>query len=283
MGSSFRLFAIRGIDVKLHITFPLILLWAAFQFGLTDGNLTGALFGVVAVSLLFVLVTLHELGHSFAAQYFGYPTKQIILSPLGGLAQLSDIPEKPIQEFIVAIAGPAVNIAIGIVMLVIGVSAGLPLTNYVFGGLAGFGLEALFGYVFFYNIVLALFNLMPAFPLDGGRIFRSLLAMKFDYVRATTIAVTVGRALAVLLGIYGLLNGGIENYWIFAAPFISVKTGQMLRGANIGFIDFAGNCYISFDGIHIQKEGKKNPGPRPNIIDLPPPDRPQPWKIIEMS
>ena len=109
MGSSLKLFSIRGIEVKLHITFPLILLWAALQFGLLAGNLSSALFGVVAVSFLFVLVTLHELGHSFAAQYYGVPVKQIVLSPLGGVAQLAHIPEKPVQEFVIAIAGPAVT------------------------------------------------------------------------------------------------------------------------------------------------------------------------------
>jgi Zn-dependent protease/CBS domain-containing protein len=226
MRSSFTLFTIREIDVKLHITFPLILLWAAFQFGMIDGNLSGALFGVVAISLLFVLVTLHELGHSFAAQYFGYPVKQIILSPLGGLAQMTEMPEKPVQEFIVAIAGPAVNVAFAIIMGLVALVAGLPLFNplAVGSGAVGYGLEALFSYVFFYNILLAVFNLLPAFPLDGGRIFRSLLALKLDYVRATTIASTIGRVLAVLLGLYGIFNGGI--FLVFIAIFIFTAGGQ---------------------------------------------------------
>lgn len=226
MRSSFKLFSIRGIDVKLHITFPLILLWAAFQFGSIGGALSGALFGVVAISLLFVLVTLHELGHSFAAQYFGYPVKQIILTPLGGLAQMTEIPEKPVQEFIVAIAGPVVNVVFAIIMGLVALGAGLPLFNplVVAGGGVGYGLDALFSYIFFYNIILAAFNLLPAFPLDGGRIFRSLLALKLDYVRATTVAATVGRALAILLGLYGLFNGGI--FLIFIAIFIFAAGGQ---------------------------------------------------------
>ncbi len=232
MGSSLRLFSVRGIDVRLHITFPLILLWAAFQFGLADGNMSGALFGIVAISFLFVLVTLHELGHSFAAQYFGYPVKQIVLSPLGGVAQLMEMPEKPIQEFIVAVAGPAVNVVIAILMGLVALGAGLPLFNplLVSGGAVGFGLEALFSYIFFYNILLAVFNLLPAFPLDGGRIFRSMLALKLDYVQATNVASTVGRVIAILLGLYGLFNGGI--FLIFIAIFIFTagsQEAQMVR------------------------------------------------------
>ena len=226
MGTSLRLFSVRGIDVRLHITFPLILLWAAYQFGLANGDLNGALFGVVAISLLFVLVTFHELGHSFAAQYFGFSVKQIVLSPLGGVAQLTEMPEKPVQEFIVAIAGPAVNILAAIIMGLIALGAGLPLFNplLVSGGAVGFGLDALFSYIFFYNILLAAFNLLPAFPLDGGRIFRSLLALKLEYVQATTVAATVGRALAIMLGLYGLFNGGI--FLVFIAIFIFTAGGQ---------------------------------------------------------
>jgi Zn-dependent protease len=226
MGSSLKLFSIRGIELRLHITFPLIFLWAAFQFGAASGVLAGALFGIVVIALLFVLVTLHELGHSFVAQHFGYQVKQIVLSPLGGLAQLTEMPEKPSQEFFVAIAGPAVNIVFAILMGLLALGAGLPVYNpfQVSSGAVGFGLDALFSYLFFYNILLAVFNLLPAFPLDGGRIFRSLLAMKFDYVRATTVAATVGRAIALLIGIAGLRNGGL--FLIFIAIFIFVAAGQ---------------------------------------------------------
>ena len=226
MGNSLKLFSIRGIEVKLHITFPLILIWAALQFGLLAGNLSSALFGVVAVSFLFVLVTLHELGHSFAAQYYGVPVKQIVLSPLGGVAQLAHIPEKPIQEFVIAIAGPAVNVVIAILMGLLAFGTGITIGNPLAGLsiASGFSLQALFSYIFFYNILLALFNLMPAFPLDGGRIFRSLLAMRLEYVQATNIAATVGRALAIALGLYGIFNGGF--FLVLIAVFIFVGAGQ---------------------------------------------------------
>jgi Zn-dependent protease/CBS domain-containing protein len=231
MGNSLKLFTIRGIELKLHITFPLILLWAALQFGLLAGNLSSALFGVVAVSFLFVLVTLHELGHSFAAQYYGVPVKQIVLSPLGGVAQLAHIPEKPSQEFVIAIAGPAVNFIIAILMGLLALGSGISFSHLLasspLAGLSissGFSLQALFSYIFFYNILLALFNLLPAFPLDGGRIFRSLLAMRLPYVQATNIASTVGRALAIALGLYGLFNGGF--FLVLIAVFIYVGAGQ---------------------------------------------------------
>ncbi len=233
MGSSLKLFTVRGIDIRLHITFPLILLWAAFQFGLASGaGITGAIFGVTAVSLLFVLITLHELGHSVAAQYYGVPVKQIILSPIGGVAQLMRMPEKPVQEFVVAIAGPAVNFIIAGLMWLAALALGISLSNPlgVLVGLGGVSLKSLFTYIFVYNIFLAVFNLLPAFPMDGGRVFRSLLAMKLDYVKATRIAASVGRALAVLMGIYGLFNGGI--FLILIAIFIysgATQEEQMVR------------------------------------------------------
>lgn len=232
MGNSFKLFSIRGIDIRLHITFPLILLWAGLQFGLRAGTVESAVFGVIVVGLLFVLVTLHELGHSFVAQYFSVPVKQIILSPLGGVAQLREIPDKPIQEFLIAIAGPAVNVVIAILMGAIALNLGISVKNpfLILSGLGDLTLTSLFIYVFYYNIILALFNLIPAFPLDGGRVFRSLLAMRLDYVRATTIASTVGQAIAIMLGIYGLFSGGI--FMVFIAVFIFMagrQEAQMVR------------------------------------------------------
>jgi stage IV sporulation protein FB len=228
MGSSIKLFSIWDIDIRVHITFPLILLWAAFQFGSITGNLSGALFGVVAISLLFVLVTLHELGHSYAALRYGVPVKQIVLSPIGGVAQLASIPDKPLQEFVIAIAGPLVNVVIAVLMGAVVVLFGLQVTNpmAVLTGLSvgGFTLLALFSYVFVYNIFLAAFNLIPAFPLDGGRVFRALLAMRLNYVTATNIASAVGRAFAVALGIYAFFTGGI--FLILIAVFVYMAAGQ---------------------------------------------------------
>lgn len=225
MGSSFKLFTIRDIDIRLHFTFPLILVWAAVQFGLLSGNLSSALFGVVGISLLFVLVTLHELGHSFAAQYYGVPVRQIVLSPLGGVAQLSRMPSQPIQEFVIAIAGPAVNVIFALLMGAVAIGLGINIVNpFAVVATGGFTLASLFSYVFVYNIVLAVFNLLPAFPMDGGRILRALMAMRWDYVRATTTAATIGRVVAVLMGLYGLFNGGF--FLVLIAIFIYTAASQ---------------------------------------------------------
>lgn len=240
MGSSLKLLSVRGIDIRLHITFPLILLWAGLQFGLSAGNLSSAFFGVVAVSILFLLVTLHELGHSFAAQYYGVPVKQIVLTPLGGVAQLSRMPENPIQELVIALAGPAVNMVIAILMGALVLVAGINIANplSVIGGVTGFTLTALFSYIFVYNIFLALFNLLPAFPMDGGRVLRALLALPMDYVRATKIAGNIGRVVAIMMGLYGLFNGGF--FLMLIAVFIFTAGAQEMqwverRGALRGY------------------------------------------------
>lgn len=226
MGRSLRLFTVRGIDIKLHFTFPIILIFAAVQFGMMTGQVSGALFGVVAISILFFLVTLHELGHSFAAQHYGIPVTQIVLSPIGGVAQLREMPDEPVQELVIAAAGPAVNLIIAAFMAILipflGVNLANPLT--ILSGESGFGLEVLFSYVFVYNIFLALFNLIPAFPMDGGRILRALLATRLDYVKATDLAANIGRIMAVLMGIYALLNGAI--FLAFIAFFVFNAAGQ---------------------------------------------------------
>ncbi|MDX1413711.1 MAG: site-2 protease family protein [Candidatus Promineifilaceae bacterium] len=220
MNKSFRIISLWGIDLRVHITFPLILAWAALQFGIMFGSLAGAVFGIVAISLLFVLVTLHELGHSFAARAYDVPVKQIILTPIGGVAQLMRMPEKPEQELLIAIAGPAVNIVIALIMAALAMGVGIDIVTLLstFSSLSGTTLLTLFSYIFVSNIFLALFNLIPAFPMDGGRILRALLAMRMNYARATNIAAGVGRIAAVLLGIYGLLNGNF--FMIMIAIFI---------------------------------------------------------------
>jgi stage IV sporulation protein FB len=226
MGRSLRLFTVRGIDVKIHITFPLILVFAALQFGLVSGLASGALFGVIAISILFALVTLHELGHSFAAQYYGVAVKQIVLSPIGGVAQLREMPDKPMQELVIAAAGPAVNFAVALFMVILIPILGVQIDNpmAILTGQNGFGLASLFSYIFVYNIFLALFNLIPAFPMDGGRILRALLAMRLDYVKATDLAANIGRIAAVLMGIYAILNGAF--FLAFIAFFIFNAASQ---------------------------------------------------------
>lgn len=233
MRSSWKLFSIRGIDILLHSTFPLILIWAAVQYGyFSGGGFSGALFGIIVVSLLFVLVTLHELGHSFAAQYFGVPVERIVLLPIGGVAQLKRMPRKPIQEFIIALAGPAVNVVVALLMLSVA-----PVFNFSLGNFSallenGSSLTAaaIFSLVFYYNIALAVFNMIPAFPMDGGRVLRSLLAMWLDYGRSTKIATVIGQILAVGMGFWGFFNGSF--FLILIALFIFSGARQELFSVN---------------------------------------------------
>ncbi len=229
MGSSVRLFRVFGISIRMHITFPLILVWAAIQFGFLGGRgLEGAVFGVVVTLLLFAVVVLHELGHSVVALRYGVPVKQIVLLPIGGVAQLARIPEEPAQEFLIAIAGPLVNfILVGLLTiggLIVGPILNLDLQPTLAINMSEFSASSVFDYVFVSNIFLAVFNLLPAFPMDGGRVLRALLATRLDYVRATSIAVSIGQALAWLVGLWGFLQGGF--FLILIAIFIYLGAGQ---------------------------------------------------------
>ena len=226
MDRGISLFKVRGIQIRMHYTFPLILIFAAIQFAsLTGRGLTGALFGVIVISILFVIVVLHELGHSIAAQSYGIQVKQIVLLPIGGLAQLARMPEKPSQELVISAAGPLVNFALAAVLAVLGLAYGQELSlQFGIRLPAGITLGAVFSYVFAANLFLGLFNLLPAFPMDGGRILRSLLAMRIDYSRATRWAVTIGQGLAVLMGLWGFFGGGF--FLILIAFFIFFAAGQ---------------------------------------------------------
>jgi Zn-dependent protease/CBS domain-containing protein len=229
MGNSLRLFKVKGIDIRVHITFPLILIWAAVQFGWLNGfGINGAIYGIIVTLLLFSIVVLHELGHSLAALKYGVPVKQIVLLPIGGVAQLKRMPEKPIQEFVIAIAGPLVNVGLAVLFAIIASLAGFTLTmGNLFNNILNFAdtsLSSVFAYVFISNLFLAGFNLLPAFPMDGGRVLRAILATRVSYVRATAIAVTIGQAMAWLLGLYGFLSGGF--FMVLIAIFIFIGAGQ---------------------------------------------------------
>jgi stage IV sporulation protein FB len=163
--------------------------------------------------LLFVCVLLHEFGHIFTARAFGVMTPDVILLPIGGVARLERIPEKPSEEFLIAIAGPAVNVAIAALLVLF---AGVPLdpSHLVSIESNKAGLAERLALV---NVFLALFNLIPAFPMDGGRVLRALLAARFGYVRATEIAASIGQFVAFLLGFIGLFGNPLL---IFVAVFV---------------------------------------------------------------
>ena len=177
-----------GIDLRLHFTFPLILALGAFQWGSAHG-VGGAFFGVVLMLALFACVALHELGHALAARHYGIATREILLSPLGGIAFLARAARRPIEELVIALAGPAVNVAIAMALaLLIGVApAALPAeaTGLLRADEGGPSLGTFLHWLLGVNISLVLFNLLPAFPMDGGRVLRALLAFRFGWLRGT--------------------------------------------------------------------------------------------------
>jgi stage IV sporulation protein FB len=214
---SFQIATITGIQIRLHLTFLLLLAWVGFGGGVDDGW-RAALTGIGVVLLVFACVLLHELGHAWAARRYGIRTPDITLLPIGGIARLERIPERPREEMVVALAGPLV-------------SAGLAL---LFGLVSGFTLPPLDGEIrewgelwsklFTINSGLLLFNLLPVFPMDGGRVFRALLALRFDYRRSTRIAATLGQGLAVVLGLAGLWLPA--PLLVFIAVFLFLSAGS---------------------------------------------------------
>ena len=196
---SFRLVRVFGIEIKVHVTFFLLLAWIGWLYHRSGGT-PAAIDGVLFVLLIFVCVLLHELGHALAAAHYGIKTPDITLLPIGGMARLERIPEKPSQEIAVTLAGPAVNILIAAVLgVAIGLTTGIPDPQ----ALQQTGLPMTVR-LFAVNIWLVIFNAIPAFPMDGGRLLRALLAMRMNYARATQIAANIGHGIAFLFFIVGL-------------------------------------------------------------------------------
>ena len=211
---SWRVGRLFGIDVFVHATFLIFLAWVGASHYQREGNLHGALVGVGFILSVFATVVLHEFGHALTARRFGITTKDITLYPIGGVARVERMPEKPTQELLVALAGPAVNVVIATALVVALGVAGLPLIladESVMGG--GPFLTKLL----WVNVSLAVFNLLPAFPMDGGRALRALLALRGDYVAATRTAAAIGQALALLLGLLGLFS---NPFLVFIALFV---------------------------------------------------------------
>lgn len=228
MNWSIKLFTVRGIDIKIHLTFFLILVWAAISWGQSSGaGWQGAIFGVIAMLLLFLSVTLHELGHSFVALKFGVAVKDIVLTPLGGLAQMEEIPENPSQELRMAVAGPLVNVVIAGLLILAGAILKVPALvspEKFIGSLGDISASGMLAYLTMANLTLAIFNLIPAFPMDGGRVLRSLLAMFMPRTTATRIAAMVGQGLAFAMGFWGFTRG--DFVLAFIAVIIWLGAGQ---------------------------------------------------------
>jgi Zn-dependent protease/CBS domain-containing protein len=198
---SIKLFDVGGTAVRIHMTFFLLLAWIGAVHWARGGALA-AVDGVVFILLLFASVVLHEFGHVLAARRYGIKTPEITLLPIGGVASLERMPEKPSQEIIVALAGPLVTLLIAVVLMVV-LGARFDLTQMAQLEQAQ---STMTGRVAAANVALLLFNLIPAFPMDGGRVLRALLAIPMGYTRATRAAALIGQGLAVVFGFIGLFG-----------------------------------------------------------------------------
>ncbi|MDY7041114.1 MAG: site-2 protease family protein [Chloroflexota bacterium] len=254
MSWSIKLGRIKGIEIRIHVTFFLIIAWLAAEGILQpDGGWGGTAFGILATCLLFVCVVLHELSHSLVAVRFGGRVRNIVLLPIGGVARMESLPDKPIHELLVAIAGPAVNFAIAALLTLIAlpmIRAEIPdglllalsssrawhmlvvfIVRLLLRLLDGMDWRAMVLYLWGANVSLGLFNLLPAFPMDGGRALRGLLALRLDYLRATRIALNFGQVLAVFLGFFGVITAN----WmlVLIAGFVLFSARQEGRAVEI--------------------------------------------------
>ncbi|QFS83318.1 Putative zinc metalloprotease Rip3 [Roseivivax sp. THAF40] len=216
---SFPIGRVLGSEVRIHGTFFFLLAWIAIT-AFNTGGLTGAVLNLVFILALFACVVAHEFGHALMAKRFGIRTPDITLLPIGGLARLERMPDRPGQEIAVALAGPLVNVVIAGLLFIAGVRPGFA----VLGDASGAG--AILGGLLSVNVLLVLFNMIPAFPMDGGRVLRGALSIFLPRLRATKVAVRVGQAFAVLFAAYGFWTGS------FMLPLIAV------------FIFFAGNAEL---------------------------------------
>ncbi|QQS27856.1 MAG: site-2 protease family protein [Sphingobacteriales bacterium] len=244
MGGSLNIGKLAGIKILVHWTFLILIAYIVFNGFSAGNNITEITFHILLVLAVFACVVLHELGHALAARRYGIGTKDITLLPIGGVASLESIPEKPQQELIVAIAGPLVNVVIALVLSFIAFifidQTGLSPEN-IEETLIHPNINTFIVSLIMVNIMLVLFNAIPAFPMDGGRVLRSLLAMTMDRVKATSIAAKIGQFIAILFvlgGLFYVKNPFLILIGVFvflgaAAEAQSVTTGSILTGFKV--------------------------------------------------
>ena len=210
---SLKIGKLLGIDVFLHFTFLLLLAFLGFYFWRASNNIEATLQGLAFIVALFGCVVLHELGHALTARRYGIKTRDITLLPIGGIARMERMPEKPMQELWVALAGPAVNVVIAVVLMVGLAATGSFTPIEEISAISGSFWQRLI----MVNLILVVFNLLPAFPMDGGRVLRALLAMRLGRRRATAIAVNVGQGMAILFVFFGFFY---NPFLIFIGIFV---------------------------------------------------------------
>lgn len=220
LGWSINLFRVRGIQLSVHASFFLLLAWFA-KDGWDSGGLSDMVISVGLLVAFFTCVVLHEFGHSFTAMHFGIGVRRILLMPIGGMAEFQSIPREPSRELLITLAGPAVNFAIAALLwAVVGLPEGFPLHSEFIDRPSGYAQMLLQ-----WNLMMGFFNLLPIFPMDGGRIFRALLAWHMPYLRATLWAANVGKVLAVIAGLLALFvwNSPLTAV-LFAFIFLAGET-----------------------------------------------------------
>ena len=237
MGGSFKIGRAFGIDIKVHWTFFLLLAFFAYVGYRDSGDPLTALVTAAIIVALFFCVLLHEFGHSLVAQRLGIEVPDITLLPIGGLARLKTLPDKPWDEVKIALAGPLVNVVLAPIFFGLAVVLGADLLNpaNILEGAGSLG-EVLV-YLGYINVVLAVFNLIPAFPMDGGRVLRGVLATRFGPVRATEISSGVRQVFAVVFFLIGLVLGNFILLLIAVFIFFGasgetqiVRQREMMRG-----------------------------------------------------
>ena len=233
MGNSFKIGRYAGIDVKVHWTFFFLLAFFAFigyqTAARTGGNVTlGVLITIAVILALFLCVVLHEFGHSLVAQRLGIEVADITLLPIGGVARLKTLPEKPVDEIKIAVAGPLVNVVLAPIFLGLAFAFGVDLSSPPGLAAAQQSLGGALFYLGLVNIGLVVFNLIPAFPLDGGRVLRGLLAIRLGPVRATDISAAIGQFLAIALGFIGFTLPSLGLILIAVFVFFGASGEQQM-------------------------------------------------------
>lgn len=243
---SFTIARVRGIEIRVHPSFLLVLFWVAFHWGLMDDRgLEALVYGTLLVFFVFFCVVLHELGHGFMALHYGVRVHDITLLPIGGVARLEHLPARPASEALIAVAGPLINVGIAVALvpplLLMGVLKGFDSSVDYLAYLDDMAPSGLLVYLFFTNVMLVLFNLLPAFPMDGGRVLRAGLSALVGREQATRIAVILGQVAAVALAIVGIWWGDfllpLIGLFIIAAAYAegrSVRMESAMRRLRVG-------------------------------------------------
>ena len=237
MNNSWEFGSISGIKLRLHWTFLLLPIWVYLSSVIGGVGVVGAATSVLFVLAIFGCVLLHELGHAMAARQFGIGTRDITLLPIGGVAALERMPRIPLQELWIAVAGPLVNVVIASVIF-LGLLISPVSTSNVIG--------QFLGQLALVNVVLVVFNMIPAFPMDGGRVLRSVLAMFMEYASATHVAATVGQICAIGLGLTGLFTGNVILIFVAGFVFLAARAenSHVARGGDsINFLNPRASAY----------------------------------------